>query len=226
MNKINFYEFIGIMIGDGCVLYYPHHKVYGIEITGNADEERDYYQMMSEFLEKKFKKIPRVYIKHEKSAKCLKLVMYGKKIAEYFIKNGITCHKTYTAIIKDNFLHWNKSRHIIRGIFETDGSLYFSKAGAKTRPDYPRLTIKTSSPKLAEQIKKILKEQLFRVHSHKDGKTEVIYLSGTEMLEKWIKDIGLNSEKNITKYKLWKKLGHYIPRISLRERKALLNSAS
>lgn len=63
MDKINFYEFIGIMIGDGCLLYYPDKRVYGIEITGNAEEEKDYYDKISKFIETKFNKTPRIFKK-------------------------------------------------------------------------------------------------------------------------------------------------------------------
>ena len=44
------------------------------------------------------------------------------------------------------------------------------------------------------------------------------------MLEKWIKEIGFSSKKNITKYLLWKKLGYYIPKSTLKERESLLKS--
>ena len=48
-EKINLYEMLGILTGDGCMRYYPHKSVYGIEIAGNADDEVDYFQKISVF---------------------------------------------------------------------------------------------------------------------------------------------------------------------------------
>ena len=49
-----------------------------------------------------------------------------------------------------------------------------------------------------------------------------IYLSGEIMLNKWIKEIGFGNINTITKYNLWKKLGYYIPKITLNQRRKLL----
>lgn len=76
LDEINLYEFIGVMIGDGCLLYYPEHRVYGIEITGNAIEERDYYEKLERFIIKEFDVKVRIYVKYFKNGKGLKLVAY------------------------------------------------------------------------------------------------------------------------------------------------------
>ena len=44
------------------------------------------------------------------------------------------------------------------------------------------------------------------------------------MLQKWITEIGFSSNKNWSKYFLWKKLGYYVPRITLPERLSILKS--
>lgn len=139
------------------------------------------------------------------------------------IKNGINTNKTYTVKIKEEFLSWKKSKHILRGIFETDGSLFFSKSkNSYNLSYYPRLAIKTASSVLSTQILNILSLRSFKVHTYEDGKINVIYLSGSKMLDKWVNEIGFSSDKNRTKYELWKKLGFYIPYTSLKKRKELL----
>ena len=222
---MNLYEFIGIMIGDGCLMDYPHLRAYRVEITGNVVEERDYYEKISVFLQKEFNLTPKVFERSYKDgSKGLKLIVNNKRFV-YFLKNecGFTNNKTYTIEIPNHLMAWNKSKYILRGIFETDGCLYFSKSKVTTNmPTYPRLEITTVSIKLANQIIKILKENGFSVQNHKNRTSTVIYLSGTEMLQKWINEIGFSSNKNWSKYYLWKKLGHYIPRITLPERLSLL----
>lgn len=222
---INLYEFLGIIIGDGCLLYYPKHRIYGLEITGNATEEKDYYQKISSFITKEFGLVPRVFVRKMPLGQGLKLIIYSKKLADFLLNCGITCAKTYTIIIPKKFLPWKKSKFILRGIFETDGSLYFSKSKVKvSKPSYPRLEIKTASIKLAHQLLTLLRANGFNAHSHQNGSTKVVYLSGEKMLEKWVREIGFSSCKNQSKYLLWKRLGYYIPRISLSERLELLNN--
>lgn len=219
MEEINLYEFLGIIIGDGCLLYYPEHRVYGLEITGNATEEQDYYLKIKNFITKEFNLNSRVYVRKMKNGTGLKLVVYSKKLAEKMMTYGITKNKTFTITIHDSLLSWEKSKFILKGIFETDGCLYFSKSKPLIgKPSYPRLEIKTASLALANQMVSILKENCFNPHDHQNGTTRVIYLSGKEMLEKWIQEIGFSSLKNKTKYLLWKELGYYIPKISLPER--------
>lgn len=223
MTKLNFYEIIGIMIGDGCVLYYPEKSVYGIEISGNVDEEKEYFELISSFLEKMFEKKPRISIKYSSKGRCLKLVLWGKSIAEYFIKIGISPRKTYTAKIPASLLMWNKSKHIIRGLFETDGSLYFSYSKTKgLYPTYPRLEIKTVSLDLAKQLYYLLKQRFFHVQLRKTESTYCVYVSGVKMLDKWVKEIGFTNQRSKTKYLFWKKYGYYIPKISSYKRKKLL----
>ena len=207
MTQLNFYEIIGIMIGDGSVLYYPEKGVYGIEISGNVDEEKEYFEMISFSLEKMFGKKPRISIKYSPKGRCLKLVLWGKSIAEYFIKNGVTPRKTYTSRIPTPFLSWNKCRYVIRGLFETDGSIYFSHSKAKSLyPTYPRLEIKTVSLELANQLYSLLKKQSFHVHIRKTESTYCIYISGVQMLNRWVREIGFTNERSKTKYLFWKNI--------------------
>src|SRR3989344_697575 len=162
MDPVNLFEFIGIMIGDGCLLYYPEYGIYGIEITGNAIEERDYYERIREFIIREFHLKPRVYVKHLKNGDGLKLIVYSKKLAEKVMSYGITRNKTFTIMISQEMLSWDKSKHILRGILETDGCLYFSKSKTSLgKPSYPRLEIKTASDRLARQIEVLLRENGF-----------------------------------------------------------------
>lgn len=222
---MNINEFIGVMIGDGCLLDYPKYRQYGIEISGNATEEKDYYQKLSMFIKDEFKLNSKVFVREYKDGShCLKLTVHNKKFALY-LKNtyGLAKSKTYTVKIPSQLMNWEEGKHVLRGIFETDGSLYFSKSRITTnKPTYPRLEITTVSHDLAAQIVELLANNGFKVQCHNNRGSIVIYLSGVRMLEKWIEEIGFSSQKNWTKYFLWKKLGYYIPRITLSQRELLL----
>ncbi len=227
MDEIDLYEFIGIMIGDGCLIDYPHANQYGIEISGNVIEEEDYYEKISTFLKREFDLNSKVFTRtYKDGSRALKISLYNKKFAMHLKQEyGFTRNKTYTVTIPPSLMKWDKAKGVLKGIFETDGCLYFSKSKVTTtKPTYPRLEITTVSTQLAEQIVFLLKSNGFSVQNHKNRRSTVIYLSGEKMLEKWVTEIGFNSNKNWSKYYLWKKLGYYIPRISLPERMKLLEN--
>ena len=222
MDKINLYEFIGIMIGDGCLLDYPKHNIYGIEITGNATEEVDFYKKIEEFIKSNFDVNVRVHVRKDKTGQSLKLICYSKILANFLKKQGIKRNKTYSTQIPSHLLEWKYSKYVIKGIFETDGCIYFSKSKKIAYPTYPRREICTASLQLATQIIKILNTNGFTARSYINKNTITIYMSGENMLNKWSTEIGWSGLKNQTKYDLWKSLGYYIPKISLPERLKLL----
>ncbi len=221
---MNLFELIGIILGDGSIWNYPSHRVYGLEITGNASEDKEYFQKISDFIERFVGKKPAIRTKNERLGKSLKLVVYSKKFVHYIIHElGITnINKTFTETIRSEYLDWRYSQHILRGLFETDGSLYFSKSGGII--GYPRIEIKTSSFALADQVNSVLERNGFSPHmrNSKSDRTIAIYLSGARFLEKWHQEIGFGSIKNISKYQFWKKLGYYIPKTTTRDRLRVL----
>ena len=75
------------MIGDGCLMDYPHLRAYRVEITGNVVEERNYYEKISIFLQKEFNLTPKVFERSYKDgSKGLKLIVNNKRFV-YFLKN-------------------------------------------------------------------------------------------------------------------------------------------
>ena len=225
-QKLNIYELIGIIIGDGYIRYSTKDRVYYLEITGDAKDEQEYFSEISDLIYSITKKKPKIQVKNETKGKSLKLIIYSKEFTEYLI-NKLSLNygnKTFTAEIPKKNIDWKYSRHIIRGIFETDGSLYFSKSKNFKYPTYPRIELTTSSKKLASQLEKILKQKAFKIQTRTrtTDKTTRLYLSRESMLEKWNKEIGFSSMKKYSIYLLWKKYGYYIPRMSYKDRMKLL----
>ncbi|MBD3318513.1 hypothetical protein GF342_01245 [Candidatus Woesearchaeota archaeon] len=128
----------------------------------------------------------------------------------------------YTCVFPRPIRKWARAKFFIRGLFATDGCLYFSKISGV--PLYPRLEIKMKNRVVANQVLKILKSRGFRAHIRRCGKDDcvAIYCSGKMELDKWVDQIGFTTRKNRTKYLLWKKLGFYMPRSSLAQRTAFL----
>lgn len=222
---MDIYELIGIIIGDGHILHNPEKNQYRLEIYGNANDDWKYYYKIADFIEKFIGRRPNIRRKSAKEKNSLVLSTHNKELVNYLINElGLPYgNKTYTIKIPKKFLNWRYSKHIIRGIFETDGSLYFSKSKVIKYPSYPRIEIKTVSSKLAFQLFNLLKERNFNIQIMKTRyKSFKIYLSGEIMLNKWIKEIGFSNVSTITKYNLWRKLGYYLPYVTLEKRKKLL----
>ena len=222
---MNIYELIGLIIGDGSIYYNPKKSQYRLSISGDVKEDRKYFEDISRFIFQLTSRKPNIVARKMLKGHCLELNTNNKKFVNFLINEMELPKgkKTFTVFIPEKFLNWKYSKHIIRELFESDGSLYFSKSKVIKYPSYPRIEIRTSSKKLANQAFILLKNKDFKVQfmktKYKDYK---IYLSGKEMLDKWVKEIGFSNESTISKHQLWEKLGYYIPRITFEQRKKLL----
>ncbi len=221
---MNLYELIGIIIGDGNIIYNPKNRTYRLEITGNVEEDGIYFQKIASFIEKKSINKVHIRIKKEKKGIGLRLHINDKKYVEYLINVlGLPYGpKTFTIKIPNKFLNWRYSKHIIRGICESDGSIYFSKSKFGKYPTYPRIEIRTSSHNLIKQIMRILLQRGYSVNLLECDKTAKIYVSGIKMFYKWNQEIGFTNFKNISKFMLWSRLGYYIPKTNSAERVNIL----
>lgn len=218
---MNLCEFIGFLYGDGNIYYSKKYRKYRIELVG-GEEDYEYIRQINDFLFETTNKKPLFFIRKERIGKTIRLHFNNKEFVDKLISMGLVSgRKTFTAIVPE-FIFKNKENFcdFLRGLFEADGCLYFSKSKKGEFPTYPRLEIVSSSENLVEQIKSFLERENFIVYVKKKKGTRSfgIYLSGEKMLEKWKDLIGLNSQKNRTKYDLWKAKGFYIPHTPLKER--------
>lgn len=217
---MNIYELIGFFIGDGNIYYNKRHAVYRIEFCGNAEEDYDYFKQIAAFLFKETGKKVRIDLRESISGRYIRIQFNNKKFIDRLVKMGLPIgKKTFTIKISNNFSR-KKIISVLRGLFEADGCLYFSKSKKGKYPTYPRVEIKTSSKDLVKQITLFLEKEGFIVYvkKPKSDRTFGIYLSGERMLEKWINLIGFTSLKNKTKYDLWRSKGFYIPHTPLKNR--------
>ena len=217
---MDLYELIGFIIGDGNIFYSKKHRQYRLQLAGNAEEDYDYFQQIAEFLRPLSKNKVQLFIRKEKKGKCLRLMLQDKAFVEKLISIGIPAgKKTFTIEFPRN-LTKDMENSLLRGLFEADGCLYFSKSKKNNYTTYPRIEICTSSKKLFEQVEAILSERKFKpyIKYPKSDKAYYIILSGEKFLERWRNEIGFPSLKNKTKYDLWKKHGFYIPNTPLSKR--------
>ena len=199
----NFAELVGVIIGDGCIRYKPKINQYYIEIVGNKDHEKEYFLYLKNLIKKETNLNSFIKIK----SNCIRLRIYSKKLVEYWIYylnlpyNKIKGENIFIPeIIRSNTSLRNDC---IRGITDTDGSLFLANKGY--RNDYPTIEISTTSKKLAIQIKTILSKN-FRIgfRKFKAQNYRMIYrisINGDKMVQKWVKLIGFSNTRNIKRYK-------------------------
>ena len=194
-------ELIGIIIGDGCLS--NASKRHTIEITGSPKEQNYLKNHVCHLLSKFSGKQPKVLLRE----RALRIRIESKAFFTYLTtKIGLAYgrDKSKIVFIPDLILRkgWNYIKYTLRGIVDTDGSVFTSdKPGS---PNYPSIEITTISKELAYQLFQILKNREFRVtirnHKPKNGeRTFKIGLNGYEMLEKWKREISFSNSKKISK---------------------------
>lgn len=198
MNKLTpeLAELIGIIIGDGFISKY--NNSYRIGIVGSPKTDNEYFEIVKKLIKKVWNKDIKI-IHRERG---LRITFGSKDIFEYLVYNikipyGIgKCEKVIIPLVISK--NWNLVKHTIRGIVDTDGSVFSTN---KPRcSNYPSIEISTSSYKLALQLKLILEKRNFRVTKiwgYKSKLSRVINykigLNGKDNLIKWLDEISFSN---------------------------------
>lgn len=189
-------ELIGAIIGDGRIHEKP--PKYYIGLTGHTETDKDYFKVLSNLINATWQKNPQIKVRRGG----LRLRFYSKKIVERLVNtfklpyNFGKCYKV--KIPRMIASDWDYTKHTIRGIIDTDGSVF--TANKPGSPNYPSIEITTTSKTLAEQLRKILIKQGFRVariwsYKSKNSK-ELLYkvpLNGKVNLKKLVEEIGFSN---------------------------------
>ncbi len=197
-------ELIGIIIEDGNIYFNLKKKKYYFEITGNPHYELEYFNYINSqliyFILNKTGTI-------KKRGRGLRLRVYSKCFINYLIFTLGLPHSKNKCLnvripveIKNS--SWNILKKTIRGITDTDGSLFFSNKGY--REDYPSIEICTISKGLAYDVFNILKRNNFnpRIRSYLQNKMKyTIGMYGDKLAKKWMKEVGSSNSYKANKFK-------------------------
>jgi hypothetical protein len=201
-------ELIGIILGDGCLVYNEKKGNYYCEIVGNPSTEMEYYEKYIRKLVRKVFDRPSSINVRERG---VRLKFYSKKVIGFIVNDlGLFYGKgkNLKAKIPDViFKDYNLRRACLRGLIETDGSFYFSRKGKNL--NYPSIEFTTTSKVLAIQVNQALVEEDFRV-SFREEPREIyanafrIGIYGVKQVEKWVSDIGFSKWDNQKKLRGWR----------------------
>lgn len=232
-------EFLGWYFGDGCISITGNR--YEFAITGDITEEREFYkQIIVPTLNKIFyhKLGRKIELKLYPSVGVCGIYLFDRTfvrglLAEFDLKPGkkIDVNIPYFKTI-------NQKKHFLRGLFDTDGSIYFCKSNVKTKnPTFcttfhykPKIKLATISKIIIERVFKMLLELGFspRLYSPRKQRPHenIMYsvvLDTNKNIEKWIKEIGFRNPKHSTKIAVWKKQGYCPPYTTIKDRIAIIN---
>ncbi len=191
-------ELIGIIMGDGFLSNCQNH--YRIGVVGDPTKEIEYFDHIKSLIKSEWAKDVKVF----QQERGLRIVVNSKSIFQTLTSQyGLPFGKGKSEKIRipeKLEKKWSVVKHIIRGLVDTDGSVFTSnKRGA---PNYPSIEISTNSNFLAIQLREILISRGFRVaniwkYQSKKSKhpSYKVSLNGYENIEKWLREIGFSNPR-------------------------------
>src|SRR3989339_1705505 len=223
--------FIGIHIGDGCLGNYKSSK-YCMEYSGHLIDEKDFYSReFKELFKKLFNKDIKIKEVIREKRNCIKLSCKSKAIFTFInkviaINEGPKKDIVIPMVIKNS----KYMKYFLKGLADSDFCLSF-KSKNNSPNNNPSISISSYSTELVKEVNKELNKMGFitytrfefsRKRYEKKYLSNLIEINGIKQLELWMKLIGFNSQKHLTKYLIWKKFGFCPPYTSLPEREAIL----
>jgi DNA-binding transcriptional regulator WhiA len=193
-------ELIGVIIGDGHI--YRKNRKYQIGIVGNSKTDLGYFEKLKKLISAEWNK--EVKIKPVHGTNAIRIVFDSKEICNFLINDMNIYHGRgkcqKVKIPKEIYENWDLAKHTVRGIFDTDGSIFVSKKPGIEK--YPCMEITTTSKNLVYQLKSLLNKNRFRValriEKRKNPNPNALpsyrlALNGKENLKKWIEEISFTN---------------------------------
>ncbi len=191
-------EFIGAFIGDGFTNRYGRH--YWTELTGDINLDKEY---LTNVLARNVFSLLGVNSTSRPNSgnNALRLIFHSKFLFKLLTERfkfpaGVKC---YTVKIPEEIINAGGPLlyATIRGIFDTDGCVFFSQRKVYRKP-YPRVTFQTASESLHSQVKEILSKE-FSLYSYKnrEKKKFAVDVYGHNQLKKWLRLIGFSNKRHL-----------------------------
>lgn len=199
--KIKLAEFVGILLGDGCLTLKNKRSkaITRLKISCNSKDDFEYVTYLYTLVKELFGVEPK--IEFRKNENTVDVLLFKKGILLFLINEvGMKLSPKWgRAKIPEKVLLEGYGRDVLRGYFDTDGSVVVTDNNGTI---YPRLEMKICPSPMKEQFIELLKKEGFKFGAYEIGKGEVrIQLNGKEQLKKWIEKVGFRNQKHIEKAK-------------------------
>lgn len=200
MNLEKLYECAGIVAGDGTI-YSTSSGTVVMEIRGGKDEFEYYHQtvkpLFSEVLDAEIEVIKRGYT----GGFCYGIRKCGRKVKQIFcerlgfpIGRKENCVSVPAEIL--NTTQTNLKAAYIRGVFDTDGSVYL-RSTPKRKYFHPVVEITSVSSRALRQLKSMLKELGFNAWIEQNRR---VRLGGWSTVKRFFEVVRPHNPKHILRY--------------------------
>ena len=204
-NQTLFAEFAGVLLGDGSLSIYKsivngktkfQHR---LKVTLDS-REQEYMRYVANLLEKLF--FLRPLIRFKKEGNVVDIILFDKRIVNFLIDTGFALSPKWNrATIPNSLLKSDLEKQIVKGYFDTDGSVVIANNNGTK---YPRLEMKVCPSPMQSQLIAILAKLGFHFGVYQIGRGEVrIQLNGRKQLRKWREQIGFSNKRHIDKANLF-----------------------
>ncbi len=187
-------EFIGIILGDGNIYINKEKGVYQIKVTTHSITDREYLiEFVKPLIENLFGL--KASISFDKGRNGINLRLASKKLIFYLRSIGLKSgDKINNRVVIPKWIIKNKNLTIacIRGLIDTDGTVFENKRGSKK----VNIGFKNNNFKLLKQVRNQLKKLGFhptKIHIN------AFFLCRRKEIELFIKRIGFHNNKHLKK---------------------------
>lgn len=195
-------EEIGIHIGDG----HLSSNRYRYKLFGNQDES-EYYENFLTGLYQRLYNIKVRLEKRERDGNIIGFEFCSKPIWFFKTKTlGLITGRKDFVLVPQLILNSGPAiwRAFIRGLFDTDGNLYFqTRYGYKNY--YPLISLTSKSKELSRVTCQLLVKLGFKANYYTNRNDAVIQLYGYENLLKYAKEISWHNTKQLDRFLDWKR---------------------
>lgn len=185
-------ELIGAILGDGNV--YDKKPSY-VEFCGNPVTDLGYFRdVLLSIVREELNKNPRLFVR----SRGLRFRINSKPFVDWLKAKGIPAGQAKGYATIPNFIAFDRKllTSCVRGLFDTDGSVYFDRRAVYVRP-YPRIELHMRNTALLVQVTRFLNKIEIK-HCFVKGKN-AIETAGTDALKQFLKKIGFSNAYHISR---------------------------
>jgi intein/homing endonuclease len=185
-------ELIGAILGDGNIYdKRPHY----VEFCGNPVNDLLYYErVLLPIVREELGKYPRLFVRYGG----LRFRINQRSFVDWLKQQGIPAGEAKGSASFPDFIVSSRKLlpRCIRGIYDTDGSVYFDRRPAYVRP-YPRVDLHMTNACLLEQLSRFLDEYGIK-HSFVRSKGS-LETAGVESLKLFLQKVGFSNPYHISR---------------------------
>jgi len=199
-------EFIGIMLGDGSIGIYNFNQknrkktLHQLKVTLNS-QNTGYIDYVSNLMKDIFDIDPKIFFKRDENAADIRI--FKKEKVLYALNYlGLKLSPKWNKMeIPEKYSEGKLALSVLRGIFDTDGSVTIFKNNGII---YPRIEIRICPSPAQNQIINILKKNNFRFKVQSLDKGNIkIRISGEKELKNWFEKVGSSNPLYIERAKMF-----------------------